>query len=56
MGTSIVGLTVQCPDGKYFGSLRAPSSVYDYVLEFLKQNHGRKLGEVMDAEIDISAR
>jgi hypothetical protein len=54
MGTSIVGLTVQCPDGKYFGSLRAPSSVYDYVLEFLKQNHGRKLGEVMDAEIDIS--
>ena len=28
--------------------------MYDYVLEFLKQNHGRKLREVMDAEIDIS--
>jgi hypothetical protein len=52
-GTSIIGLAVQCPDGKYFGSLRAP--VYDHVLEFLKRNHGRKFREVMDAEIDISA-
>ena len=53
-GTSIIGLAVQCPDGKYFGSLRAPGTVYDKVLEFLKRNHGRKLREVMDAEIDIS--
>jgi hypothetical protein len=53
-GTSIIGLAVQCRDGKYFGSLRAPSNVYDRVLEFLKRNHGRKLREVMDAEIDIS--
>jgi hypothetical protein len=45
---------VQCPDGRYFGSLRALGNVYDYVLEFLKRNHGRKLREVMDAEIDIS--
>jgi hypothetical protein len=28
--------------------------VYDHVLEFLKRHHGRKLREVMDAEIDIS--
>jgi hypothetical protein len=28
--------------------------VYDHVLEFLKRNYGRKLREVMDAEIDIS--
>ena len=42
------------PNGKYFGSIRAPHNVYDHVLEFLKQNHGRKLREVMDAEIDIS--
>jgi hypothetical protein len=41
-------------DGKYFGSIRAPSNVYDQVLEFLKRHHGRKLHEVMDAEIDIS--
>jgi hypothetical protein len=41
-------------DGKYFGSIRAPSNVYDHVLEFLKRNYGRKLREVMDAEIDIS--
>jgi hypothetical protein len=53
-GTSIIGLVVECPDGKYFGSIRASSNVYDHVLEFLKQNHGRKLREVMDAEIDIS--
>jgi hypothetical protein len=53
-GTSIIGLAVECPDGKYFGSLRASSNVYDHVLEFLKRNYGRKLREVMDAEIDIS--
>jgi hypothetical protein len=47
-------LVVECPDGRYFGSLRATSNVYDQVLEFLKHNHGRKLREVMDAEIDIS--
>ena len=28
-GTSIIGLAVQCPDGRYFGSIRAPSNVYD---------------------------
>jgi hypothetical protein len=53
-GTSIIGLAVQCPDGRYFSSIRAPGPVYDHVLEFLKRNHGRKLREVMDAEIDIS--
>ena len=45
-GPSIIGLAVQCPDGKYFGSIRAPSNVYDHVLEFLKRNHGRKFREV----------
>ena len=53
-GRSIINLVVECPHGKYFGSLRAPRNVCDRVLEFLKQNHGRKLREVMDAEIDIS--
>jgi hypothetical protein len=53
-GTSVINLVVECPDGKYFGSIRASSNVYDHVLEFLKRNHGRKLREVMDAEIDIS--
>jgi hypothetical protein len=52
-GTSIIGLTVQCSDGKYFGSIRATSNMYDQVLEFLKRNHGRNLREVMDADIDI---
>jgi len=32
----------------------APAPVYDHNHEFLKQNHGRKLCEVMDAEVDIS--
>ena len=53
-GTSIIGLAVQCPDGRYFGSIKAPGPVYDHVLEFLKRNQGRKLREVMDADIDIS--
>ena len=53
-GTSIIGLAIQCPDGKYFGSIRATSNVYDHVLEFLTHNHGRKLREVMDPEIDTS--
>ena len=42
------------PDERYFGSIRATSNVYDHVLEFLKRNQGRKLRELMDAEIDIS--
>jgi hypothetical protein len=53
-GTTIINLVVECPDGRYFGSIRAPGPVYDHVLEFLRQNHGRKLRDLMDAEIDIS--
>ena len=53
-GTSIIGLAVRCPDGKYFGSIRASAQVYDHVLEFLTRNHGRRLREVMEGEIDIS--
>jgi hypothetical protein len=53
-GTSFINLVVECADGRYFGSLRAPGPVYEHVLEFLKRNQGRKLREVMDAEIDIS--
>jgi hypothetical protein len=29
--TSIIGLAVQCPDGRYFGSIKAPGPVYNYV-------------------------
>jgi hypothetical protein len=53
-GTSIIGLAVQCPNGRYFGSIGAPGPVYDHVLAFLKRSQGRKLREVMDGEIDIS--
>jgi hypothetical protein len=53
-GASIINLVLECPDGKYFCSIRAPRNVYDHVFDFLKHNHGRKLREVMDAEIDIS--
>jgi hypothetical protein len=52
-GTSIINLVVECAVGRYFGSIRAPAQVYDQVLEFLTRNYGRKLREVMDAEIDI---
>jgi len=54
LGTSIINLVVECPDGKYFGSIRAPANIYNHVLEFLNRNHGRKLREVMDADIDIT--
>ena len=52
--TSIIGLAIQCPEGKYFGSIRVSRDIYDRVLDFLKQNHGRKLREIVDGEIDIS--
>jgi len=52
--TSIIGLAVECPDGRYFGSIKALGPVHDRVLEFLKQNQGHTLREIMDAEIDIS--
>ena len=53
-GASVINLVVECADRKYFGSLRAPGPVFDHVLEFLKRSHGRKLREVIDAEVDIS--
>jgi hypothetical protein len=52
--TSIIGLAVQCPEGKYFGLIRVPTNVYNQVLEFLKRNRGRKLREVKDGDVDIS--
>ena len=52
--TSVIRLAVECSDGRYFGSIKVSDSVYDHVLETLKRNHGRKLREVMDADIDIS--
>jgi hypothetical protein len=36
------------------GPIRASAQVYNHAVEFLNRNRGRKLGEVMDAEIDIS--
>ena len=55
-GTSIIGLSVECPDArrKILRLDQSAGAVYDHVLEFLKRNYGRKLREVMDAEIDIS--
>ena len=52
--TSIIGLAVQCTDGKYFSSIRVQRDIYNRVLAFLRQSHGRKLREVPDAETDIS--
>ena len=39
-GTSIINLVVECPDGKNFGSIRAPSNVYDQVFDFLNEATG----------------
>ena len=54
MWPCIINLIVEYPDGRYFGSIRATSNVYDHVFEFLKRSHERELCEVVDAEIDIS--
>ena len=54
LGRSIINLVVECADGRYFGSIRAPDQAYDHVFQFLTRNYGRKLCEVMDAKIDIS--
>jgi hypothetical protein len=53
-GGSIINLVVECPDGNSFGSLRAAGQVFDYVLQFLRQNQGRRLCEIIDSEVDIS--
>ena len=53
-GTSIIGLAVQCPDGKIFRFDNSAGAGIRPVLELLKRHHGSKLREVMDAEIDIS--
>ena len=52
--TFTIGVTVQCPDGKYVGSIRVAPDIYDRVLEFLRRHHGCRFSEVMDGEIDIS--
>jgi hypothetical protein len=31
-GRSIINLVVECADGRYFGSIRAPDQAYDHVL------------------------
>ena len=53
-GTSIIVLAVQCPEGKYFGSIRVPAKVYDLLLEFLKRNQGQTLRKIIEAEMDVS--
>lgn len=55
-GTSIMALRWRARTGHTSARsrLRAPEPVCDHVLDFLKRYHGRKLSEVMDAEIDIS--
>jgi len=40
-GASIIGVAVECSDGRYFGSIRVQRNVYDRVFEFLKRSHGK---------------
>jgi len=52
LGRSIINLVVECADGRYFGSISGAgfrrTTTY---FTFLTRNCGRKLCEVMDAEI-----
>jgi hypothetical protein len=51
---SRTGEVVDLSERTNFRSNSLPRKEYNRILEFLKRNHGRKLREVMDAEIDIS--
>jgi hypothetical protein len=53
-GTSKITLVVQRTDGKYYGSIRTTRDVYPYLLEFLEKNKGRKLEDVLQAEITVA--
>jgi hypothetical protein len=53
-GTTIINSRWNAKTESISARLGGSSNVYDHVLEFLQRNHGRKLCEVMDAEIDIS--
>jgi hypothetical protein len=50
-GTSVIGLAVQCPNRKYFGSIRAPGQVYDHVLTSYNATRGENSVKFMDAEM-----
>jgi len=53
-GTSKITLVVQRTDGNYYGSIRTTRDVYPYLLEFLQQNKGRKLEDVLQEEIPVA--
>jgi hypothetical protein len=54
VGTSNITLVVECADGRYYGALRTPSrEVYPWVLDFLRRNMGRRLPDVLAAEISF---
>jgi hypothetical protein len=51
---AIIGVAMHGRTEDILAQFRALGAVNDHVLAFLKRNHGRKLREVMDTEIDIS--
>ena len=54
-GTSIINLIVDCSDGRYFGSIRAPGPVYDHVVvsSYLVEPEANRSG-MINAFISLS--
>jgi hypothetical protein len=54
-GTSIIGLTVQCPDGIYFSSIGAPRNLYEQTFPLFGTT-SLAAGDAADIEKGLIAR
>jgi hypothetical protein len=53
-GGSNITLVVQCPEGKYYASLKTKKPVSRDVVRFLQKNKGRRLKDVLRADFEPS--
>jgi hypothetical protein len=57
IGRLNITLVVECADGRYYGALRTPNrEAYPWVLDFLRRNTGRRLQDVIAAEMELPER
>lgn len=50
-GGSNVTLVVQCPEGKYYASLKTKKPVSADLIRFLQKNKGRRLKDILRADL-----
>jgi hypothetical protein len=51
-GGSNITLVVQCPEGKYYASLKTKQPVSPDLIRFLHKNKGRRLKEILRADLE----